>query len=139
MKYELIAPCHFGLESVCKKEILELGCDISRVEDGKVFFTGDADAGILANLSLRTAERVLLLVGRFHAESWDELFEGTKNLPWENYLPWDARFWVAKAASVSSKLFSPSDSSFSTCFCTSGEKSVSIMAPSLFAAASMPS
>ena len=107
--FEYIAPCHFGLESVLRREILALGYDISRVEDGKVFFLGDADAGILANLSLRTAERVLLKVGSFTARSWDELFEGTRALPWEDYLPRDARFWVAKAASVKSALYSPSD------------------------------
>ena len=107
--FEYIAPCHFGLEAACKREVLDLGCEITRVEDGKVYFEGDADAGILANLALRTAERVLLLVGRFRATTWDELFEGTRALPWENYLPRDARFWIAKAASVSSKLFSPSD------------------------------
>ncbi len=107
--FEYIAPCHFGLEAVCKREILDLGYDVTRVEDGKVYFAGDADAGILANLSLRTAERVLLCIGRFTARTYDELFEGTKALPWENFLPRDGRFWVAKAASVNSKLFSPSD------------------------------
>ncbi len=107
--FEYIAPCHFGLESVCKREILDLGYDITKVEDGKVFFEGDADAGILANLSLRTAERVLLKVGSFKARTWDELFEGTRALPWEDYLPRDARFWVAKAASIKSALYSPTD------------------------------
>ena len=107
--FEYIAPCHFGLESVCKREVLALGYDITKVEDGKVFFAGDADAGILANLSLRTAERVLLKVGSFIARTWDELFEGTRSLPWEDYLPRDARFWVAKAASIKSALYSPSD------------------------------
>ena len=107
--FEYIAPCHFGLEAVCKREILDLGYEVTRVEDGKVFFEGDADAGILANLSLRTAERVLLKAGSFHAGTYDELFEGTRALPWEDYLPRDARFWVAKAASVRSRLFSPSD------------------------------
>ena len=107
--FTYIAPCHFGLESVCKREILDLGCEISRVEDGRVYFTGDEEAGILANLSLRTAERVLLQVGEFTALSYEELFEHTKALPWEAYLPRDARFWVAKASSVRSALFSPSD------------------------------
>lgn len=106
---ELIAPCHFGLEAVLKREIIDLQYEISEVADGRVTFLGDAEAICRANIGLRTAERVLLKVGSFHAESFEELFEQTKALPWEEYLPADARFWVAKAASVKSKLFSPSD------------------------------
>ncbi len=107
--YTYIAPCHFGLEAVCKKEIFDLGYDITKVTDGKVFFEGDAEAGVRANICLRTAERVLLQVGEFRACTWDELYEQVRALPWENYLPADARFWVAKASSVKSRLFSPSD------------------------------
>lgn len=106
---ELIAPCHFGLEAVLKREILDLGYEISRVEDGKVTFLGDMEAIAYANVFLRTAERVLLKVGEVHAETFDELFEGTKALPWEDYIPRDGKFWVAKATSIKSKLFSPSD------------------------------
>ena len=106
---KLIAPCHFGLEAVLKREIYDLGYEITKVEDGKVTFEGDAEAIIRANLSLRTAERVLLEVGSFHAETFDELFEGIKALPWEDYIPENGKFWVKKAASVKSKLFSPSD------------------------------
>ena len=109
MMFTYVAPCHFGLEAVCKREILDLGYEISRVEDGRVYFEGDAQAGVLANLALRTAERVLLVVGRFPAESFEELFDATKALPWEQYLPRDARFWVAKATSIKSKLFSTTD------------------------------
>ncbi len=108
-KFELIAPCHFGLESVLKREIQDLGYEISLVEDGRVSFWGDAQAICEANVFLRTAERVLLKVGSFKAETFDELFEKTKALPWEEYIPKDGKFWVAKAASVKSKLFSPSD------------------------------
>lgn len=108
-KFELIAPCHFGLESVLKREIQDLGYEISLVEDGRVGFWGDAQAICEANVFLRTAERVLLKVGSFKAETFDELFEKTKALPWEEYIPKDGKFWVAKAASVKSKLFSPSD------------------------------
>ena len=107
--YELIAPCHFGLESVMKREILDLGYEISSVEDGKVTFLGDAEAIAYANIFLRTTERVLLKVGQFQAESFEELFEQTRALPWENYIPKDGKFWVAKANSIKSKLFSPSD------------------------------
>lgn len=108
-RFELIAPCHFGLEAVLKKEIYDLGYEITKVEDGKVTFAGDEEAICRANLFLRTAERVLLKVGEFQAETFDELFEGTKALPWETYIPENGRFWVAKATSIKSKLFSPSD------------------------------
>ncbi|MCI8448879.1 MAG: class I SAM-dependent RNA methyltransferase [Eubacterium sp.] len=107
--FELTAPCHFGLEAVLKKEIYDLGYEISKVEDGKVTFIGDAEAVCRANMFLRTAERVLLKVGSFHAVTYDELFEGIRALPWEVYLPKDAKFWVTKASSIKSRLFSPSD------------------------------
>ena len=107
--YELIAPCHFGLEAVLKKEILDLGYEISQVEDGKVTFLGDAEAICRANIFLRTTERILLKVGSFKAVTFEELFQGTKTLPWEEYIPQEGRFWVKKANSIKSKLFSPSD------------------------------
>ncbi len=106
---ELIAPCHFGLEAVLKREIIDLGYDVSEVEDGRVTFLGDPEAICRANIFLRTAERILLKVGSFKAESFDELFEKTRALPWEEYIPKNGKFWVTKAASVKSKLFSPSD------------------------------
>ncbi|MDE7068355.1 MAG: class I SAM-dependent RNA methyltransferase, partial [Schaedlerella arabinosiphila] len=108
-RVELIAPCHFGLESVLKREILDLGYEIIKVEDGRVTFRGDQGAVCRANLFLRTAERVLLKTGEFKAVTFDELFEKTKQIPWEEYIPEDGRFWVTKAASVKSALFSPSD------------------------------
>lgn len=108
-KMELIAPCHFGLEAVLKREIIDLGYEIAEVEDGRVTFYGDADALCRANVFLRTAERILLKVGSFKAVTFEELFEKTRLLPWEEYIPKDGKFWVAKAASVKSKLFSPSD------------------------------
>ncbi len=107
--FELVVPCHFGLEAVLKREIYDLGYEISRVEDGRVTFIGDAEAICRANIFLRTAERVLLLVGRFKATTFDELFEAVKALPWEEYIPEDGKFWVTKASSIKSKLFSPSD------------------------------
>ena len=106
-KLELIAPCHFGLEAVLKKEIIDLGYEISQVEDGRVTFLGDEDAVCRGNVFLRTAERILIKIGSFPATTFEELFQGTKNLPWEDYIPRDGKFWVAKAASVKSKLFSP--------------------------------
>lgn len=108
-KFELIAPCHFGMEAVLKREITDLGYDITEVADGRVTFFGDEEALCRANIYLRTAERILIKIGGFHAETFEELFQGTRALPWEEYIPKDGKFWVAKAASVKSKLFSPSD------------------------------
>ncbi|MDD6798661.1 MAG: class I SAM-dependent RNA methyltransferase [Bacteroides sp.] len=107
--FKLVAPCHFGLEAVLKREIIDLGYEISLVEDGRVTFEGDAEAICRANVGLRTAERVLLQVGRFKAETFDELFENTKALAWEEFIPKNGKFWVTKANSVNSKLFSSSD------------------------------
>lgn len=107
--YELIAPCHFGLEAVLKKEIERLGYEIKKVEDGKITFLGDEKAICRANVFLRTTERILIKAGSFHAATFDELFEGTKALAWEELIPADGKFWVAKATSIKSKLFSPSD------------------------------
>lgn len=108
-RLELIAPCHFGLEAVLKREIIDLGYEILRVEDGRILFEGDAEAVCRANIYLRTAERILIKAGEFHAETFEELFQGTKAIPWEKYIPVNGKFYVTKAASVKSKLFSPSD------------------------------
>ena len=108
-KMELIAPCHFGLESVLKREIVDLGYDVIKVEDGRITFAGDEQAICYANIHLRTAERILLKMGSFHAETFEALFQGVKAIPWEEVIPQNGKFWVAKAASVKSKLFSPSD------------------------------
>ena len=107
--FELIAPCHFGLEAVLKREIQDLGYEISEVEDGKVTFYGDAEAIVRANIFLRTTERILLKVAKIKATTFEELFDKTKALPWEDFIPVNGKFWVAKANSVKSKLFSPSD------------------------------
>lgn len=107
--YELIAPCHFGLEAVLKKEIYDLGYEITKVEDGRVTFEGDEEAICRGNIFLRTAERILLKAGEFHAETFEELFQGIRGIPWEAYIPRDGKFWVAKASSIKSRLFSPSD------------------------------
>lgn len=110
MEYmELITPCHFGLESVMKREINDLGYEIKEVTDGKVTFLGDPEAICRSNIFLRTTERVLLKVGEFKAQSFEELFEGTKSIPWEKYIPQNGKFWVTKATSIKSKLFSTSD------------------------------
>ena len=108
-KLELIAPCHFGLEAVLKREITDLGYEVAEVTDGKVSFYGDWAAVCYANVFLRTAERILVKAGSFHAESFEDLFQGTRAIPWEELIPKDGRFWVAKATSVKSRLFSPRD------------------------------
>lgn len=108
-RYELIAPCHFGLEAVLKREITDLGYDVSKVEDGRITFIGDDEAICRANIFLRSAERILIKIGSFHAETFEELFQGTRALPLEEFIPSNGKFWVTKAASVKSRLFSPSD------------------------------
>lgn len=107
--FDLLVPCHFGLEAVLKREIYDLGYEITKVEDGRVTFEGDEEAVCRANIFLRTAERVMIQVGRFKATTFEELFQGIKNLPWEEYIPEDGKFWVKKASFINSKLFSPSD------------------------------
>jgi len=107
--FEIITPCHFGLESVLKREIIDLGYDITSVSDGRVTFFGDEEAVARANVFLRSAERVLIKVGQFKATTFDELFENVKALDWDRFIPANGKFWVTKASSVKSKLFSPSD------------------------------
>lgn len=108
-KIRLIAPCHFGLEAILKREIQNLGYEIERVEDGRITFLADIAGIARSNIFLRTADRILLQAARFHAETFDELFEGIKAIPWEEYLTEDARFWVTKASTTKSKLFSAPD------------------------------
>lgn len=105
----MIAPCHFGLEAVLKREITDLGYDVIKVEDGRLTFIGDEEAVCRSNIFLRSAERILIKVGSFRAETYEELFQGTKSIPWEEFIPTDGKFWITKAGSVKSKLFSPSD------------------------------
>lgn len=106
-KYQLIATAAMGLESLVAKEVRSLGYECE-VENGKISFTGDEYAIARSNLWLRTADRVKIKVGEFKALTFDELFEKTKALPWEKYLPEDAEFPV-NGRSVKSKLFSISD------------------------------
>ena len=107
-KVELIAPCHFGLEAVLKKEILELGYEIVSVEDGRITFSGDETAIPRANIFIRTAERILLKMGSFKAYSFEELFEGVRELPWERFIGANDAFPV-KGHSIKSKLYSIPD------------------------------
>ena len=107
--FTYIAPCHFGLEAVLKREVAKLGLEVLSVDDGRVVFAGNETDAARANIGLRSAERILIRAGEFRALTYDELFEGTKAIPWEEYLPKNAKFWPSKAASVRSILFSPSD------------------------------
>ncbi|MDF0016583.1 RNA methyltransferase [Staphylococcus pseudintermedius] len=105
--YQLLAVCPMGLESIVAKEVQDLGYD-TRVENGRIYFEGDASAIVKANLWLRTADRVKLIVGQFEAVTFDSLFEQTKNLPWEQFIPTDGQFPV-QGRSLKSKLFSVPD------------------------------
>lgn len=105
---ELIATATFGLEAVVKKELLALGYEELSVENGKVTFKATEKDIPIANLWLRTADRVLLKMGEFKATSFEELFEKTKALPWEEWITEDGEFTV-KGKSVKSKLYSISD------------------------------
>lgn len=107
--FQLTAPCLFGIEAVLKKEIQQLGYEITEVSDGRVSYKADALGICRSNLWLRTAERVLITVGTFEAKTFEELFQGIKTIPWEAYLPENAKFWVSKASSIKSALYSASD------------------------------
>lgn len=107
-RVELIATTTFGLESVVKKEVQNLGYTDIKVENGKVMFAADESAIPRANLWLRSADRVLLKMGEFKALTFEELFEKTKALPWEEWITEDGEFTVT-GKSVKSKLFSISD------------------------------
>lgn len=105
--YTLIATAAMGLEAIVAKEVKDLGYE-PRTENGKVYFEGDASAIARCNMWLRTADRVKVVVAEFYAKTFDELFEKTKALRWEDYLPKDAAFPV-QGKSVKSTLFSISD------------------------------
>ncbi|WP_050180686.1 THUMP domain-containing class I SAM-dependent RNA methyltransferase [Domibacillus robiginosus] len=105
--YTLIATAAMGLEAIVAKEVKDLGYE-PRTENGKVYFEGDATAIARCNMWLRTADRVKVVVAEFYAKTFDELFEKTKALRWEDYLPKDASFPV-QGKSVKSTLFSISD------------------------------
>lgn len=108
-KYKLIATTTFGLEAIARRELEALGYEDVRVENGKVMFEGDLSDIARANLWLRTADRVLLVVGEFKAVTFVELFDQTKALPWEEFIPEDGNF-IVNGNSVKSTLFSISDS-----------------------------
>ena len=108
LKYSFYVPCLFGLEGPLADELRRLSFENVRAENGRVFFVGDAAAAARANLCLRTGERVLLELGSFEATSFEALFEGTKALPWESFIPKDAAFPVT-GHSLNSALHSVPD------------------------------
>ena len=105
----LTCPCNFGVEAVLKRELEQAGFTIAQVDDGRVDFWGDVASIAYANMFLRSAERVLLKLASFPALTFEELYQGVKNVDWAAYLPKDACFPAAKAASRKSVLFSTSD------------------------------
>ena len=105
MKLQLVATCLFGLERLLGEEIDALGYKRIQTIDGRVIFEGDEIAIARCNLWLRTAEHMFVLVGNFRATSFEELFEGTKVLPWQDFIPKDGEFPV-KGHSIKSALFS---------------------------------
>jgi len=107
-KMQLIATASFGIESVVGRELKWLGYDDQMIENGRVTFAGDEEAICRSNMWLRSADRILIKVGEFKALTFDELFEGTKALPWDEWLPENAEFPV-DGRSVDSKLASVSD------------------------------
>ncbi len=107
--YKLVAPCLFGLEAILKREIQDLGYEIDSVEDGRVAFKGDSMAICRSNIWLRTAERVMIEVASFKATNFDELFNQIEGIEWERYIPVEGKFWVAKASSIKSKVYSARD------------------------------
>lgn len=105
MKLELIATATFGLEAVVKREIEQLGYKILKSEDAKITYLGDERAIVRSNLWLRSADRVLVKMGEFQAKEFEDLFQQTKALPWEEWIPIDGKFTVT-GTSVKSKLHS---------------------------------
>lgn len=108
MTYEMCVPCLLGLEGPIADELRRMEIKNVRAENGRVYFSGDETAAARANINLRVGERVLIELGRFDAMSFDELFEGTKALPWETLIPKNGAFPV-KGYSLNSKLFSVTD------------------------------
>ena len=108
MNYTLCIPCLLGLEGPIADELKRMKLDGVRSENGRVYFVGDEEAIAKANIGLRIGERVLIEIGCFDAFTFDDLFEGTKALPWEMLIPKDGAFPV-KGYSLNSKLFSVSD------------------------------
>lgn len=107
-KFTLIATTTFGLEAIAKRELENLGYEITKVSDGRIFFEGTLEDVAKANIWLRTADRVLIELGSFKAETFEELFHKVYELDWEEIIPKNANF-IVNGKSIKSKLFSISD------------------------------
>ena len=105
MNMKCVVPCLFGLEGLVADELRRMEAPSVSAENGRVCFSGDENMLARANLCLRTGERVLLEIGSFEAVTFDSLFEQTKSLPWERWIPKDSAFPVT-GHSLNSKLFS---------------------------------
>lgn len=106
--YELIATSSFGLEAIVKRELNDLGLEVTKTDNGHIYFNGDAIDIARANINLRCADRVLINLKSFKAESFEELFDGIYELPWNDILDEDSNF-IIEGRSHKSKLFSISD------------------------------
>ena len=107
-KFEFVAPTLFGLEGIAGDELRRMGMENVRVEDRRVFFSGDENALAKANICLRTAERVMVVLASFEAKSFEELFQGVYHTELERYIPMDGQFPV-KGHCLNSQLMSVSD------------------------------
>ena len=105
MKLDLIAATAFGIEAVCRREIVSLGYEIQKVEDGKITFKGDERAIVKTNLHLRTADRILLKIDEFTAKDFETLFQRVKGYEWEKLIPVEGKFTVT-CSTVKSRLSS---------------------------------
>lgn len=110
MKFDIALTCTFGLESVLKKELINLGYEISAVTDGAVHTKGGLTDIAVLNICLRTCNRVLIQMGEYKAENFDELFDNTKRVEWEKILNKDSKFYVSKISCVKSNIMSKTDS-----------------------------
>lgn len=104
--YNLVAPCLFGLEKTVSYELKNLGAENIKITDGRVYFSGDDEVIVKANICLRTAQRVMIELGRFKASTFEELFQGIKSVNYAKFLKKDYKFTIAKAKSINSKLTS---------------------------------
>ena len=107
--FELIAPCHFGMEAVLKREINDLGYEISKVENGKVTFWQTPKESAVEIFSFARRSVFYSKWQNLRRRHLTNYLKPVKAIPWERYIPENGKFWVAKATSVNSKLFSPSD------------------------------
>ena len=108
MKYQYVAPTLFGLEGLAGDELRRLGMEDVKVEDRRVFFSGDEQALAKANICLRTGERIMVVLARFQAKTFEELFQGVYHANLEDYIPQDGQFPV-KGHCLNSQLMSVSD------------------------------